>query len=101
MVKLANKYNKQGKHDIEALVHQNIEMALQEARQRTRIHADHFGSQKYKPPPGIWEILASQYGPGFVMETMKCGGTPLYDENDELERRNTERGILHCIQVAL
>ncbi|RCN37006.1 hypothetical protein ANCCAN_17100 [Ancylostoma caninum] len=38
---------------------------------------------------------------GFVMETMKCGGTPLYDENDELERRNTERGILHCIQVAL
>ncbi|KAL6743678.1 hypothetical protein Aduo_016695 [Ancylostoma duodenale] len=34
---------------------------------------------------------------GFVMVTMKCGGTPLCDENDELERRNTERGILHCI----
>ncbi|RCN33663.1 hypothetical protein ANCCAN_20505 [Ancylostoma caninum] len=32
---------------------------------------------------------------------MKCGGTPLRDEKDELERRNTERGILHCVQVAL
>ncbi|KAL6723345.1 hypothetical protein Aduo_018360 [Ancylostoma duodenale] len=38
---------------------------------------------------------------GFVLETMKCGRTPLCDENDEVERRNIKRDLLHCIQMAL
>ncbi|EYC11049.1 hypothetical protein Y032_0052g2186 [Ancylostoma ceylanicum] len=37
----------------------------------------------------------------FVIDTMKAGGAALFDEEDELERSRTEKGKLHCIQVAL
>ncbi|EYC40059.1 hypothetical protein Y032_0631g864 [Ancylostoma ceylanicum] len=36
----------------------------------------------------------------FVIDTIRAGGATLFDEEDEIERSRTEKGIVHCIQVA-
>ncbi|KAL6734406.1 hypothetical protein Aduo_004949 [Ancylostoma duodenale] len=147
IVKSANKYNKQGKHDVKSLVHQNIEMALQlnvammhfesfaarafslkaayheSKTKNTHICGSFWVAQVHQeigkfqlPSTGLAydeqnrrfvtsrsiaqekEVIMIPYR---MMETVKCGGTPLCDENQEHETRNAECSLLHCIQMAL
>ncbi|KAL6730668.1 hypothetical protein Aduo_001623 [Ancylostoma duodenale] len=60
-----------------------------------------FVTARRRPHANDFIELPYQIITDFVIDTMRAGGAALFDEEDELEKSRTEKGILHCIQVAL